>query len=53
MAEMPYLPLTPAVIAAVHQATGVWFHEFLNPRASATRTVAFIKFRWDKNPNIF
>ena len=28
MAEMPFLPLTPAVIAAVHDATGVWFHEF-------------------------
>ncbi|MCU0489106.1 MAG: molybdopterin-dependent oxidoreductase, partial [Anaerolineales bacterium] len=28
MAEMPYLPLAPAVIAAVHEATGVWFHEF-------------------------
>jgi CO/xanthine dehydrogenase Mo-binding subunit len=28
MAEMPYLPLTPAVIAAVHDAVGVWFDEF-------------------------
>lgn len=28
MAEMPYLPLAPAVIAAVHDATGIWFHEF-------------------------
>lgn len=28
MGEMPYLPLAPAVIAAVHDATGVWFHEF-------------------------
>ena len=28
MAEMPFLPLAPAVIAAVHEATGVWFHEF-------------------------
>ncbi len=28
MAEMPFLPLAPAVIAAVHQATGVWFFEF-------------------------
>jgi len=26
--EMPYLPLAPAVIAAVHDATGVWFDEF-------------------------
>jgi len=28
MAEMPFLPLVPAVIDAVHQATGVWFLEF-------------------------
>jgi CO/xanthine dehydrogenase Mo-binding subunit len=28
MAEMPFLPLAAAVIAAVHDATGVWFHEF-------------------------
>lgn len=28
MAEMPFLPLTPAVIAALHDATGVWFYEF-------------------------
>ena len=28
MAEMPFLPLAPAVISAVHQATGVWFFEF-------------------------
>ncbi len=28
MGEMPFLPLTPAIIAAVHEATGVWFHEF-------------------------
>ena len=28
MGEMPFLPLAPAVIAAVHDATGVWFHEF-------------------------
>jgi CO/xanthine dehydrogenase Mo-binding subunit len=28
MAEMPFLPLAPAVIAAVHDAVGVWFHEF-------------------------
>jgi CO/xanthine dehydrogenase Mo-binding subunit len=28
MAEMPFLPVAPAVIAAVHEATGVWFHEF-------------------------
>ncbi len=28
MAEMPYLPLAPAIMAAMHDATGVWFHEF-------------------------
>lgn len=28
MAEMPYLPLAPAVMAGVHAATGVWFEEF-------------------------
>ena len=28
MAEMPFLPLTPAIVAAVHDATGFWFHEF-------------------------
>jgi CO/xanthine dehydrogenase Mo-binding subunit len=28
MAEMPFLPLAPAVTAALHDATGVWFYEF-------------------------
>jgi CO/xanthine dehydrogenase Mo-binding subunit len=28
MAEMPYLPLAPAIAAALHNATGVWFDEF-------------------------
>jgi CO/xanthine dehydrogenase Mo-binding subunit len=28
MAEMPFLPLAPAIIAAVHDATGVWFLDF-------------------------
>jgi CO/xanthine dehydrogenase Mo-binding subunit len=28
MGEMPYLPLTPAITAAVHDATGIWFDEF-------------------------
>ena len=28
MGEMPYIPLTPAVIAAIHDATGVWFNDF-------------------------
>jgi CO/xanthine dehydrogenase Mo-binding subunit len=25
MAEMPYLPMAPAITAAVHDATGIWF----------------------------
>ncbi len=28
MAEMPYLAFAPAIIAAVHDAIGIWFHEF-------------------------
>jgi len=28
MGEMPYLPFAPAVIDAVHAATGIWFDEF-------------------------
>jgi CO/xanthine dehydrogenase Mo-binding subunit len=28
MAEMPYLPMAPAVVAALHDATGVWFTQF-------------------------
>ncbi len=28
MGEMPYLPLVPAITAAVHSATGVWIDEF-------------------------
>jgi CO/xanthine dehydrogenase Mo-binding subunit len=28
MGEMPYLPLVPAIMDAVHQATGVWFNTF-------------------------
>jgi CO/xanthine dehydrogenase Mo-binding subunit len=26
--ELPFLPLAPAIAAAVHDATGVWFDEF-------------------------
>ena len=26
--EMPYLPFAPAVLSAVHNATGVWFNKF-------------------------
>jgi len=28
MGEMPFLPLVPAVVGAVHDATGVWFLDF-------------------------
>ncbi len=28
MAEMPFLPLAPAIIAAVHDAIGIWFFDF-------------------------
>jgi len=28
MGEMPFIPLVPALVAAVHDATGVWFDEF-------------------------
>jgi CO/xanthine dehydrogenase Mo-binding subunit len=28
MAEMPLMPVRPGVVAALHDATGVWFHEF-------------------------
>jgi len=28
MAEMPYISLAPALIAALHDATGVWFDDF-------------------------
>ncbi len=28
MAEMPYITYAPAVVAAVHDATGVWFDQF-------------------------
>ena len=27
MAEMPFMPLAPAVVAALHDATGMWFDE--------------------------
>jgi CO/xanthine dehydrogenase Mo-binding subunit len=28
MGEMPYIPLTPAITGAIHDATGIWFDEF-------------------------
>ncbi len=27
IAEMPLIPLAPAIVAALHDATGVWFEE--------------------------
>jgi len=27
MAEMPFVPLAPALVAAIHDATGIWFDE--------------------------
>ncbi len=38
MGEMPFLPLAPAIIAAVHDATGVWFDEIpLTPQRVVAR----------------
>ncbi|MEL6983252.1 MAG: hypothetical protein AAFO29_12575, partial [Actinomycetota bacterium] len=28
MAEMPLIPYAPAIVAALHDATGVWFDQF-------------------------
>jgi CO/xanthine dehydrogenase Mo-binding subunit len=28
LGELPFLPLVPAIVAAVHDATGVWFNDF-------------------------
>ena len=28
LGELPYLPMAPAILSAVHAATGVWFDEF-------------------------
>jgi CO/xanthine dehydrogenase Mo-binding subunit len=41
MAEMPYITYAPAVIAAVHDATGVWFDTFpLTPSRVLARLAA-------------
>jgi CO/xanthine dehydrogenase Mo-binding subunit len=38
MAEMPFIPLVPAITAALHDATGVWFDEFpLTPERVAKK----------------
>jgi xanthine dehydrogenase accessory factor len=36
MAEMPFMPLAPAVVAALHDATGVWFDVIRRRVALAT-----------------
>ncbi len=41
MAEMPFLPLAPAVLAALHDATGVWFDQLpLTPDRVVARLAA-------------
>jgi CO/xanthine dehydrogenase Mo-binding subunit len=41
MAEMPFIPLAPAIIAALHNATGIWFNEIpLTPARVAARLAA-------------
>ncbi len=38
LGELPFLPLAPAIAAAVHDATGVWFNEFpLTPETGVAR----------------
>ena len=38
MGEMPFIPTAPAIVAAVHDATGVWFDELpLTPERVALR----------------
>lgn len=43
MGEMPFLPVAPAVIAAVHEATGVWFNEFPLTPARILRGIGRLK----------
>ncbi len=38
VAEMPFIPTAPAIAAAVHAATGIWFHDLpLTPEKVALR----------------
>ncbi len=47
MAEMPFLPLAPAIVAALHDATGVWFDELpLTP----DRVVARLSYCFNSVP---
>jgi len=51
MGEMPYLAVAPAVIAAVHEATGIWFNEFpLIPKGSGGESNRAGKNNCLKNP---
>jgi len=46
VAEMPYITYAPAVVAAVHDATGVWFDEFpLTP----SRVLAGLEAKADRS----
>ncbi len=43
MGEMPFLPLVPAVIAAVHDAVGVWYNEFpITPERVLNKIAPFV-----------
>jgi CO/xanthine dehydrogenase Mo-binding subunit len=38
MAEMPFLPFAPAIVAALHDATGIWFDDLpITPERIVTR----------------
>lgn len=43
MGEMPFLPLAPAVVAAVHDAVGIWYSEFpLTPERVLNKIAPFV-----------
>jgi CO/xanthine dehydrogenase Mo-binding subunit len=39
MAEMPFIPLAPAIAAALHNATGVWFDKLPLTPENVVRTL--------------
>ena len=43
MAEMPFIPFAPAVLSAVHEATGVWFNTFPLTEEVVLRGLGIIK----------
>ena len=45
--EMPFLPIAPAVIAAVHDALGVWFDEFPITPEKVLRGISLLDERTD------